>query len=382
MDASANKFVRLDEDEAYAATSHWEWQHIAKQMENFNRLKIHDLAPDKRDCEICYEPLGVGASDNGRPMEEPVELRACGHVFGHVCLFSWFAQLMPLGRWWNWEASNAHWPWPSEDDFRANDEYEFREARFLTDVEDVSVALHEDGQRRSDWRERLNWNSDDSADLLSKPTSQHYVYNGVATLSCPKCRSTFTMLRTAVNGVALEARLRFWDSLYEKLGLSRSALEEESRNDLWHYVQMVQVPRTEVKPEHMRSFTLRAQVSAMRFALRRGNRALDPLQTYLRDAIFNLGCYGLHDDGEYDATSYETRKVPFWCFQIDRMKRGLDPIVVTLDHFETVLYSEVEFTQHENYSKEFYRDLKSQVSGPWRRSLFADVGGDRPGIWL
>lgn len=59
---------------------------------------------------------------------------------------------------------------------------------------------------------------------------------------------------------------------------------------LLRYVQMVQVPRIEIKPEYIRSFTVQAQVSPMRFALRRGNQNPDPLPlNYRRNAIFNLG---------------------------------------------------------------------------------------------
>ena len=60
--------------------------------------------------------------------------------------------------------------------------------------------------------------------------------------------------------------------------------------------------------------------------MRRGKRDLDPLQTYLRDAILNLGCHGLNE-GEYNSDSYENRKVPKWCYQVDRIERGLSPIV-------------------------------------------------------
>ncbi|MCJ1271187.1 hypothetical protein MMC22_011087 [Lobaria immixta] len=147
---------------------------------------------------------------------------------------------------------------------------------------------------------------------------------------------------------------------------------------------MVDLPRIDIKPEYMRPFTLQAQVSAMRFALRRGNRDLDPLQTYLRDAIFNLGCYGLHE-GEYYAMSYENRKVPMWCYKVDRIERGLSPVTAPVMHwlyaFDRMgLVNGTEEWNWIEYSMKFYREWKQQTSGPWRRTLFAEVGGDRDAL--
>ena len=185
-------------------------------------------------------------------------------------------------------------------------------------------------------------------------------------------------------GVRIEARLFFWDVVYHRLGLSRSAKEEECRTDLLRYVQMLQVSKseTEIKTQHMRPFTLQAQVSAMRFALRRGDRDLDPLQTSLRDGIFNLGCYGVYD-GEYDAGSYEDREVPVWCYQVDRIERGLSPIINELLPVRLGLHRILKDPQDYalvEQTLEFYQTLNQLRFGPWKRTLLAEVGGDRDGL--
>lgn len=212
----------------------------------------------------------------------------------------------------------------------------------------------------------LNWISDNHWDLMPIPNSVRPERStAVPNLSCPKCRGRFSILRSGVNAVRIEARLRFW---------ARSAKEEQSRNDLWQYVQMVQVPRTETKPEHMRPFTLQAQVSAMRFALCRGKRDLCPLQTYFRNAIFNLGCYGLRD-GEYDANSYENRKVPMWCCSVGRIECGFEPLLGSMMH-EMLVYPFGANECYREYAMEFYRELRTLVSGSWRRNLFKYLGGN------
>ena len=365
-------FVCLDEGEAYAGTSLSEWQSIIKQMENLMSLKIEDIESENRDCEICFEPYGP---------EQPIKLLACGHVFGHVCFFRWLTEFMPEGRWSDWEATDAYWPYDSEEDFRRYEADDFREAIMHTDVEDISIAFQDDGRLTPDWRDYLNWISEDDEDLLpmSGPTIEPDYSNDVCHATCPKCRNEFSILRHRVEGIRIEARLRFWDLMYEKLGLSRSAKEEQSRNDLLRYVQMVQEPSTDVKPEQMRPFTLQAQASAMRFALRRGNRDLDPLQSDLRDAIFNLGCYGLHE-GEYCAISYEKRRVPLWCYQVYRIERGLCPIVDPVIEWSYEADGRRIGIPMDQHSKRFYLDLKQQVSGRWRRKLFAEIGGDRDDV--
>lgn len=367
--------VCLDDDEVYAGTSSSEWWLMVKQTEKFSPLAIWDIKPGHRDCEICFEPFGP--SDHGESMEEPIQLLSCGHIFGHFCLFKWLAGFMPRGKWWDWPDSDAYWPQVPEDLFRIHDKSEFDEAVMHTDVNDVSIAYQEDGKLRHDWRDYLNWHSDDHDDLM--PRSDPSLSSEVHNATCPKCRGRFSILRSGVMGVQIEARLQFWDLMYEKIGIRRSAKEEKSRNDLMRYVQMVQAPRTAIKMQLIRSFTLQAQVSAMRFALRRGNRDLDPLQTYLRDAIFNVGCYGLHEPGVYSAISYENRRVPMWCFKVDRIERGLSPKVLAVKH-RLSTFDRISFTiqqVQEEYSNDFYRQLKQQVSGPWRRTLFADAGGDR-----
>ena len=225
----------------------------------------------------------------------------------------------------------------------------------LTDVADADNVFQDDDELRSDWRDYLNWVSDDEIDIIPR-------WPEVDEGSCPKCRGKFLLVaQSGLMGMRITARIQFWDKLYEKLGISRSAKEEQSRTDLLRYVQTVEPPRRAVTSAHMRGFTLQAQASAMRFALRRGKRDLDPLQTYLRDAIFNLGCYGLREGGEYQADSYENRRVPLWCYDVDYMERGW-----RLPH------------ESKDYWK-FYRELNKQISGPWRRKLFADIGGNNDG---
>lgn len=365
-DALEKKILSRKRHETYADTSRFQWEWIINQLSNFIPLKLEDLEPERRNCEICFEPLGRS--------EEPVKLLSCGHVFGHVCLYYWVARFMPEGKWCNWEPSDAYWPYLSEEAFRINDDYEVRECIRRTTIGDISTAFR-DGELRPDWRTLLNWSSDSVDDLM--PRTCDVPGEAVNEITCPKCRDTFSITTTGLIGVRMEARLHFWDTLYEKLGISRSEEEEQCRTDLMRYVEMTRVP-TDIKTEDVRSYTLQAQVSAVRFALRRGKEDLDPLQTYLREGIFNLGCYGLYE-GKYDPTSYEDREIPIWCFQIDRIERGLSPIIAP------VMDSPPESESHLNYlelfrnAERFHRELKGQVFGPWRRALFAERGGDSDG---
>ncbi|MCJ1267496.1 hypothetical protein MMC22_007381 [Lobaria immixta] len=378
MESSATPepmFVHLDADEAYAGTSSAEWRLLVTQIENFKPLTVEDIEPENRACEICFEHYGP--SDDGKPSEVPIQILSCGHVFGHTCIFNWLAGFIPMGKWWNWVAPKGDF-WRS---FREIDEDEYHEAVIHTNVNDLSIAFQDDGKLRPDWRDYLNWDSNnDFLDLMPMRLRPFSIHDA----SCPKCRGHLYLVRSGVMGVKIKARLQFWDRLYEKLGISRSPKEEQSRTDLLKYVQMADAPEIEIAPEYMRPFTLQAQVTAMRFALRRGNRDLDPLQTYLRDAIFNLGCYGLHE-GEYYAISYENRRVPMWCYKVGRIERGLSPRcgrIMTWEYaFDTMhmvkFSSEWEMVE---YSREWYRVWKQQISGPWRKNLFAEVGGDRDGL--
>lgn len=264
-EASEKKFLGRKKDEAYAGTSRYQWQLIINQLSNFMPLKLEDLKPERRDCEICYEPLGRS--------EELVKLLSCGHVFGHVCLYQWVAQFMPEGKWCNWEPSDAYRPFSSEGAFRINDDYELRECIRRMSIGKLSTAF-QDGELRPDWRNRLNWSSDSVDDLM--PRSCGAPWAAFSELTCPKCRDMFSIITTGLIGVRMEARLHFWDILYEKLGISRSEEEEQCRTDLMRYVQMTRVP-ADIKTEDVRSYTLQAQVSAVRFALRRGKEDLDPL---------------------------------------------------------------------------------------------------------
>lgn len=111
--APPNMFVFLDGDEAYAGTTYSEWLLMVSQTENFKSLKIEDIEPENRVCEICFEPLG--------PSEEPIQILSCGHVFGHVCLSNWLAEFRST-----WIAGNAFWPLLSEENLREDDEDEYR----------------------------------------------------------------------------------------------------------------------------------------------------------------------------------------------------------------------------------------------------------------
>lgn len=55
-----------------------------------------------------------------------------------------------MGKWWNWAPGNTSWHLLSERALRANDEEEYREAIIHTNVNNVSIALLDDGQLRPD----------------------------------------------------------------------------------------------------------------------------------------------------------------------------------------------------------------------------------------
>lgn len=257
-------FLSLYADEAYAGTSEMEMLLVNQQIQNFKPVKTGDLEPDNRECDICFEPFGIA--------EEPIKLLSCGHIFGHGCLYHWAAQFLPSGRWFKWEAPRSPFASLSEDAFRRKEQDIFSEAIHYTDVEDVTKAYQDDGLLKRDWREYLNWNSDTFEDLMP-PTEKQLLTESIIIpgISCPKCRGKFPILKSGVIRMAIEARLRFWDRLYEKLELSRSPKEEQSRTELLRYVQMVQLPKMDIRPEHMRSFTLQAQASAMRFEIGRAH---------------------------------------------------------------------------------------------------------------
>lgn len=128
--------------------------------------------------------MPLGSSDDGSPPEEPIKLLSCGHIFGHVCIVNWLATFMPTSIWWDWDASDAYWPHESEKIFGQCDEYEFHEAIMQTNVNDVSIAFQEDHQRRRDWRDYLNWTSNDIDDLM--PMSEPKPPNKEFDATCPK----------------------------------------------------------------------------------------------------------------------------------------------------------------------------------------------------
>ena len=64
--------------------------------------QMKDIKPQNRDCEICHETLG--SLDDDRLSEEPIEIISCGHVYGHICLFTWYANFTLTDNWWHWAA--------------------------------------------------------------------------------------------------------------------------------------------------------------------------------------------------------------------------------------------------------------------------------------
>lgn len=319
---SANMFV-LDDDEVYAGTSWSEWEDVVDQLDFLKAVKLDDIEPDNQQCDICRESFG-SAVDDQRP-EKPVSL-PCGHIFGDHCLSGW----MTAGR-----------------------------------RRDSGEQDHEGGERAGGSFRMVVYHSpgpNNIADLL--PASA--ILRQTENFACPKCRQGFTIPILEDLAVAIDARLQFWDQAYEKLGIQRSDDEEASRSKLWRFVEQMRA----AEPEHwdnqsrMRSAILRAQVSAMRFALRRAHWDLTPVEQHLRDGMFNLGCFGLDASPEaYCAASYEDGPIPIWCWQFDRVERGRVPTY--------------GWNQGQEHRNRFLAGWKRQRIGRWRRKLFAELGEDR-----
>lgn len=316
--APENMFT-LAHDEAYAGTSKAEWEAIACQLEFMKPVELDDIESNNQQCDICRESFGP--SDNGASREKPVSL-PCGHIFGNDCLWSWI--VVGIG-----------------GVFREDVDIVDQEQLLETVEKHVSVGLS---------------NYDD---LLEK---EGY-WSRTAAFTCPKCRERFTVILSG-EAPEIEARLRFWDHAYEKLGIVRSVEEEMCRRDLWQLVENMNLGPKRDDLGQIPSFKLRAQVSVMRFALRRAQWDLSPVQCYLRDALFNLGCYEANDASEeYCADSYENRPLPIWCWQFDRIERGMNPC-----------YDE---SRGESYCDRVKDWQQQQRLGPWRRELFAQLESDR-----
>ncbi|MCJ1470017.1 hypothetical protein MMC07_008662 [Pseudocyphellaria aurata] len=173
--------------------------------------------------------------------------------------------------------------------------------------------------------------------------------------SCPKCREVHKAPR--VTWLAVEARLQFWDSAYEILGIVRSAEEEEYREGLWRFVKNTKKWQFPLDRYQKHMLKLRTCVAAVQFALRRARSDLRDTQVHLRDALFNLGCFGITDaEAGYHPERYEDRQLPIWCSQYDRNERGLKP--------------DWEWKQSEWSQDELDR---WRCIGNWRRALFAEI---------
>lgn len=308
----------LASDEAYAGTSRSEWEAVVQELEFLKPVKLEDIKPEDQECDICRESFG--AADDYSSPEKPVSL-PCGHIFGKDCLSDWIA----VGR---------------ERDSHQYEDQNVGQARQLSII-NSSVGPN------------------NFYDLLPQPQ----VVLKTDGFTCPKCRKSLAIPRSAVHAPAIEARLQFWDLAYEKLGILRSVEEEANRQDLWRFVLKMKTEQATVSREQMRSLQLRAQVSAMRFAMRRARWNLTPVQCYLRDALFNLACYGVdHTPREYRAEWYEDRPIPAWCWQFDRIERGMNP--------------RYDWRRGEEYCYRFFSDLQQQTLGRWRRTLFAETGDD------
>ncbi|MCJ1467883.1 hypothetical protein MMC07_006508 [Pseudocyphellaria aurata] len=305
---------RLCPDEVYAGTSISDWLAIVHHLEFLKPVQLEDLGIEAEECDICREPFDSADNDDEEPSEQPVIL-PCGHIFGKNCLSNWI-------------------------NIKSGHEFpEFEES--LTD--ENPLIFH---------------------DLL--PKSVEPTIDRLAEFSCPKCRRSFKIPTSGEPAPFIEARLRFWDSAYQKLSIVRSATEEVSRNDLWKFVNIFKGKQTEVRRSRKRSsFELRAQVSAMRFALRRAHWGLTPLQRTLRDGMFDLGCCGLHDaPHEYSADFYKDLPLQLWCWQFGEIEKGLNPVNGLIDGGN-------------DYCRQFYDDLQQRRLGPWRQELFEELEDDR-----
>ncbi|MCJ1462736.1 hypothetical protein MMC07_001339 [Pseudocyphellaria aurata] len=305
----AARMFSLNDYEVYAGTTKSEWEVIVAQQNTLKPVKLDasELEASDLECDICRIPFGC-ADDDGILPEQPVAL-PCNHVFGQNCISSWIA----IGR----------RPVPVQvPRFRAV-------------------------------------GPDSFDDLLLHPPPE---VPRTTAFSCPKCRKrhTIPVVEKQIaqeKAMAVKARLHFWDRAYDRLGIHRSPEEEASREDLQRFVEMT--PTEFVSGDRMRSYDLRAQVSALRFAVRRAHSDLTPVQSQLRDALFNLACFGIDETpAEYHDEWYEDRPIPIWCWQFDKIQRGCDP---------SYDWSMGEFRDR------FLADWAQQRLGPWRRTLMAEV---------
>ncbi|MCJ1423920.1 hypothetical protein MMC29_001805 [Sticta canariensis] len=268
-------------------------------------VKLDDIEPENQECDICRQSFLP--ADDGTSPETPVSIQ-CGHIFGKNCLSQWIAVSADI--------DNSH---------------QELEGVFRT------IALYSDNQ-------------------ILEPLTLRSISWGGRSFTCPKCRKLSpTRTLSGEQAAEIEARLRFWDAVYEKLGIVRSDKEEVCRQDLVRLVEETKAERNTVAQNKMLLYDFHARVSVMRFALRRGRWDLTPVQRHLRDALFNLGCYGLNDPpGEYCAEAYEDRQqLPLWCWEFEQIERGMNSAFVWINGPAD--------------------DWEQQRLGPWRRKLFAEI---------
>lgn len=327
----------LSPEEVYAGISKLDLDAIVGRLEFSKPVKLEDLELEDQSCEICRESF-TRADDDIRP-EQPISL-PCGHVFGKECISDWIA------------AAGG----------RNSDEHEIDEDEDEDneDEQDEQDSEVDEEEEREPFKVEPSVGPDHFDDLLPAPMEMIQT----KAFTCPKCRQGFTAPVPGKQAVEIESRLCFWDLAYEKLGIVRSAEEEASRQVLWRFVKEMKAEQKVVNLDRMCSFELRARVAAMRFALRRARWELTPLQCYLRDGLFTLGCYGVGDTSkQYCAESYEGLPVPVWCWQFDRIERGLDP--------------SYHWKRGSDYVQRFFADFEEQTLGPWRSRLFAELEEDR-----
>lgn len=304
----ANMFELRDE-EAYAGFSKQDWGKILNHLEFFKSVTLDDIEPENRECDICRQSFC--STDDGQSPEIPISL-PCGHVFGMDCLSNWIT----VGQ-------NDH---PPEPDDNVNQE----QPKEVSSMNSFGIAQ------------------------INHLLPQKLVHFPHQSFTCPNCRREFTIQTlSGAQAVVIETRLQFWDSAYEKLGIELSVEEEVCRDELWRFVKGTKVELNTLRQE-MPWLEVHARVSAMRFALRRGQWDLTAAQRDLRDALFNLGCCGVGNPSEeYCAESYEDRKLPVWCWQFEQIERRLYPMLYGIEK------------RGEGWEQ--------QTLGEWRQKLFAEI---------
>ena len=305
--APANMF-ELDWDEGYAGISKADWVKIIHHLEFFKPVKLDDIEPEDRECSICRQSFCP--TDDGQKTEIPISL-PCNHVFGMDCLMEWI----------NIDHPEAH------------DNVSQEPPREVSSINSFSLA--------------------DIDHLQPQGELDPFPYRS---FSCPSCRRDLAFQRyTEAHAVVVETRLKFWDSCYEKIGCQRSVEEQVCRDELWQFVHETKREMTPALRRRLPWLYFHARISAMRFALRRGQwDHLTPVQRALRDALFNVACCGVDDPDEpYRAESYDDRTLPVWCWQFEQIERRLHPMLFGIEK------------RGEGW--------ETQTLGEWRRKLFADI---------